>query len=244
MTRTEALARIRGHITTHGFHVYVIPGGCLPRWVYTIGLIESLGFELILAGASYYTQSEALEIVNQVAQVLKGRGRIPAELELPDLGVFSLRKADDFWIAQLMLGAVDFYQGRPLKAMQICPDLSRTTVDVPDMTIAKAHNTEAPWKWLDDEWHYPVPKDSTAVTNLAALQGECVTEAVRWEENEWELFAGAGPDVMASDIRIVPLATLLAVDESLEAVVHLKPTEGLWRKIPERVWNEWKRVSG
>ena len=34
-----------------------------------------------------------------------------------------------------------------------------------------------------------------------ALRGERVTEAVGWEDVEWELFVGAGPDVPNDDLR-------------------------------------------
>jgi len=34
------------------------------------------------------------------------------------------------------------------------------------------------WRWQREAWAYPVPKEATATTNLAALRGERVTEAV------------------------------------------------------------------
>jgi hypothetical protein len=79
------------------------------------------------------------------------------------------------------------------------------------------------------------------VTNLDALRGKPITEAVRWEENEWELFAGAGPDVEDHDIRIVSLGTLLGSDRSIEVVAGLAVGEGLWRHPADLKWQPWKK---
>ena len=77
-------------------------------------------------------------------------------------------------------------------------------------------------------------------TNLDALRGERITEASRWEDDQWELFAGAGPDVPQSEIRVIPLATLIAMDPSLDAVTSLKVGESLWRNTSEVRWHHWK----
>ena len=96
------------------------------------------------------------------------------------------------------------------------------------------------WRWLREPWTYPVPDDSTAVTNLAALRGERITEASRWEVDEWEMFAGAGPDVPQDEMRVVPIGTLVAADESLAPVVHLAVGEGLCRDPePGSEWHPW-----
>jgi hypothetical protein len=94
-----------------------------------------------------------------------------------------------------MLGAFDYYQKRDIPALQIVPDQAHWTVDVPDMSMPCSATTEPVWQWLHEPWTYPVPKHSTAATNLAALRGERITEVMRWEEDEWEIFAGEGPDV-------------------------------------------------
>jgi hypothetical protein len=36
--RAKALRLIRRNIDEHGFHIYVVSGGPLPRYAYTIGL--------------------------------------------------------------------------------------------------------------------------------------------------------------------------------------------------------------
>lgn len=246
MTNQDALHRIRENIEKHGFHLYTISGGSLPRWTYSIGLMESLGFELILAGASYFTGEQAAEIVGRIAEALRG-GVLGSEasfsFDLGDLGCFSLGEVERCWIDGLMLGAVDYYRDRdgPVKARQVLVAPERKTMDVPNMAVAWAAGGDPAWKWLDEDWRLPVAKDSKAITNLNALMGRPVTEAVRWEEKEWEMFAGAGPDVAPDEVRVVPLATLLACDETLEAVVALSVGQGIWRDPKDLVWHRWER---
>ena len=45
---------------------------------------------------------------------------------------------------------------------------------------------------------------------LQPFAGAETTEAARWEEGYWEIFAGAGPDVPKDEIRDVSIGTLLA----------------------------------
>ena len=87
---------------------------------------------------------------------------------------------------------------------------------------------------------YAVSKQAVAATNLAALRGERITEATRWEEDEWEMFAGGGPDVTENELRVVALGMLIAMDESLAPVLNLSIEEGLWREPnPGSEWHPW-----
>jgi hypothetical protein len=74
---------------------------------------------------------------------------------------------------------------------------------------------------------------------MAALRGARITEASRWEKNEWELFAGSGPETPREEIRVVPIATLLAVDPSLQRVVDMNVGQSLWRDASENEWHDW-----
>ena len=74
--RLKALNDIRENIAKHGFHTYVVTGGGYPHFGYTIGLTESLGAELILAGTYFYR----LDDVSKVIKSVKG------ELLPPSLG--------------------------------------------------------------------------------------------------------------------------------------------------------------
>ncbi|HEV2960515.1 MAG TPA: hypothetical protein VG649_01720, partial [Candidatus Angelobacter sp.] len=67
-------------------------------------------------------------------------------------------------------------------------------------------------------------------------------EVMRWEEDDWEIFAGDGPDVPKHELRVAPLGTLVAADESLVPVVHLAIGEGLWRDAdPGSEWHAWRK---
>jgi hypothetical protein len=209
--RQAALDQIREHIARSGHHIYVVSADATPRFAYTIGVSESIGAELILAGASFYSNDEVVEIINDIAARLK---RDPGALkfEVAGQGLLTLRKVDSSWATGLKRGALDYYQVREMPGLQVVPDEAHWTIDVPDMSAPWNANKEPVWQWLFQRWAYPVPDNSMAATNLAALRGNRITEAVRWEENEWEMFAGAGPDVAEDEMRVVSLGSLLGME--------------------------------
>jgi hypothetical protein len=239
--RKLALNHIRENIVGSGQHVYVVAGGETPRFASTIGVSESVGVELILAGAIFYMKDEVLRIINDVAAQLRvQRGR--RVFEVVGLGSFTTRKVHSSWATELMLGAFDYYENRDIPALQIVPDRAHWTIDVPNMSVPWNASTEPVWRWLKEPWTFPVPKDSTAATNLAALRGDRITEVMRWEEDEWEMFAGAGPDVPKNEMRVVALGTLIAADKSLVPAVGLPIEEGLLRDpAPESEWQPWRK---
>jgi hypothetical protein len=237
----RVLDRIRENIARSGHHVYVVSGGETPRFAYTIGLSESVGAELVLAGAVFYMYDEAVKIINDIAAQLKAQ-RDREVFEVDELGSFTLRKAHSSWAAEVMLGAFDYYKKRDIPALQIVPDKVHWTIDVPDMSVPWSASSEPVWQWLEEPWAFPVPKDSTAATNLAALRGARITEVVRWQENEWEMFAGPGSDVTSDDMRVVALGTLVANDKSLGTVMDLTIEEGLWRDADlQSEWHPWRK---
>lgn len=243
-SRKSMLELIRDNIVKYGHHIYLIPGGMLPRYAYTIGLREAIGAELILAGASFYSAEDVKRIINEVAAKLRtGVDWWKSALEVSSLGLFSPRKVDSSWAEALMLGALDFYSVRKLEAFQIVPDQNHSSIDVPNFAEPWSATAEPVWQWLHEPWRYVVPPESVAITNLDALRGGRITEAARWEEDQWELFSGAGPDVPRENIRVVPLGTLLAVDESLSAITNLKVGRALWRDSTELEWHLWKECG-
>lgn len=241
LTTESAKELIRYNIDKHGHHVYVVSGGSpLPRFAYTIGLRDLLGVELIIAGASVFLADEVGFIFDEVATQLKGvSGAKEAEIAISGLGVFSLRDAHPSWSDQLVLGALDFYGIDSVKVLQIVPDQEHWTLDIPDLERPWSPEKEPAWQWLGVPWDFPVPSGSTARTNLSALRGERITEAARWEDDYWELFAGAGPDVPDSETRVVPLGTLLALDQTLIAVTRLDIGGALWRELDVGEWHTW-----
>jgi hypothetical protein len=112
------------------------------------------------------------------------------------------------------------------------------TIDVPDMSIPWSLDSNPVWSWLEVDWKYSIPEDSTAVTNVDALQGKPLTEIVRWEDNTWAIFSGAGRS--QSKVREVPLAIFLSNDPSLILVADMEEDAGLWRNPSESEWRDWK----
>lgn len=236
---TDSLRTIRFNIMNHGYHLYIVSGGVTPRYAYTVGLAESgVGAEIILAGAVGYLARDVEAIVQKVADLERG-GVAPGKLiDLGNLGGFRLQEVSRAWIEALALGALEYYNQRPFKMFQLLPDSHHTTVDVPDMSRKLNESEGTAWQWLWMPWNHSVPSSATATTNLDALRGAPITEAARWENDEWELFAGSGPDVDSADIRVVPIGTLLAHAPTLEAVLGLAVGKATWRD-EEMNWHQW-----
>lgn len=237
--RDAALHEIRQNIADFGFHTYVVTGSGSPHYGYTIGLRESLGAELVLAGAYFYRLSEVSEVIRSIAENL----RAPFDSETLIIrtvawGTFALHKVDPSWTEKLMMGAADYYQMEKVEAYQIIPDDEHWTIDIPDLREPWSANLAPAWRLGNNHWPYNVPKESVALTNLLALRGQLITEVVRWDEDEWEMFAGAGPDTREIDRRVVPLGILLTADPSLLAATNLAVGSGLWR-ADRSDWHDW-----
>ena len=190
------------------------------------------------AGAYSYPYERVVAILNEIATILRD-GSSKRDFELVG-GSFTLREAHPTWSNALMLGALDYYRVKEISAFQVVPDKGHLTIDVPDMTAAWDQTKAPAWRWLSDKWTFPVPECSWAITNLAALRGEQVTEVARWEEDQWEMFAGAGPDVPKEETRAVPLGVLIGADPSLSEATTLPIGEGLWRD-ESSLWHPWRK---
>lgn len=244
MDRTFALAAIEENIRTHGYHIYTVQGGPVPRFSYTIGLHEAIGKELVFAGGAFYSLDDVASVLDSICLQLRSGGRNETGYAVPKLGMFTLRSVHQTWAREILLGALDYYSIDVVPSLQIFPERTHLTIDVPDLTRAWSPISEPIWQWLKTEWQYSVPANSTATTNLDALRGCRVTEAARWDMDEWELFAGAGPDVSTDDARIVPLGTLLAADPSLFPVIGLEVGKGIWREPHGGDWHRWETDGG
>jgi hypothetical protein len=133
--RLKALSEIRKQIAQHGFHTYVVTGGGYPHFGYTIGLTESLGAELILAGSYFYRLDDVSKVIQNVRDTLSPPvDWNAARAETESWGTFSVRKVETSWAAALMLGAFDYYPGKSIEAYQIVPDEAHSTIDVPDLS--------------------------------------------------------------------------------------------------------------
>lgn len=231
---------IKSNISKYGHHINMVVGGAVPRFAYTIGVNQKVGFEMILAGASFYSIDEVKLIINEIVEKLKLNTSLEEfSIEIDSLGTFSLRKVDVSWMNSLMLGVRDFYKSIEISALQIVPDQEHQTIDIPNLSQPWTISLEPVWQWVYKTWEYSVEEQSIAVTNLDALRGKIITEGMRWESEEWELFSGAGPDTPQEELRKVPLGTLLAIDTSLDIVSNLEIGKGVWRDPVELTWHLW-----
>jgi hypothetical protein len=242
--RTRALEQIRENINRFGYHVYVVSGEQQPRYAYTIGLSPRLGYEVVFAGGILFMYKEIGTIIKAVVEKLTAK--LVSEsgaCGVDPFGGFSFRRCDPSWTALLMTGASDFYQRSEVHGLQILPDSGHKTLDVPDTGIPWSPESAPIWRYIKESWPFSVPPTSHAATDLDALRGSPVTEACRWEEDYWELFAGAGPDVPNEEKRVVGLGMLLAADPSLAPILDLKVGDGIWREDSLQ-WQTWARREG
>lgn len=234
------LASIRRNIDDFGHHVNLVSQGVVPRNAYTIGLNSKLGFDFTIAGSSVFIQDQIFEIIESFVYISNYSPiEIGRAVEIDNYGKFLTRICDSSWVELICNGAVAIY-GSPTCFLQIFPEGDNLTIDVPDLSQVWDAKKQPVWQWLKRPWHYRVPAASTATTNIAALRGSRITEAARWAEDEWEMFAGAGPDIPDEDIRIIPLSTLLGHDPSIADVMEVKIGEGIWRDKGEQSWHKWK----
>lgn len=230
------------NIEQWGLHITIVKGGSCPRFAYTIGLSASISIELVFAGGVEFMADDVMLVLNQVSEQLKKEKYDSFEemhLSIPDLGRFRLTKMHTSWSESMLLGVFDFYQTKQMECYQIIPDHSHFTLDIPDMSKAYDSNTQPIWKYLKHEWDLNVPEDSIVITDLQALKGEPITELMRWEENEWEMFSGPGPEIPKEQTRIVPIATMLGIDHSLSNSIELNIGKGLWRNSKDDDWHDW-----
>ena len=238
--KKDFLKKIQFNIDNYGYHMYLVKGSSSPTIAYTIGLKEKLDFELIIAGASYYSNDEVVEIINLISKMCSHlKYKIKSKVYVNGFGEFVLKEINKSWCDLLMLGAVDYYGNNEFTSYQIIPSKEFVTIDVPDMSTPFDSSLEPIWSYEKENWNYSISPNSFAVTNLNALRGKDITEVVRWEDEQWEMFSGAGPAVTETDIRLVPLSTLLKFDSSLEIVTELEIGTGLWRESLKDKWHKW-----
>lgn len=233
------LDRIRSSISSAGHHVTLVQGGRMPRFAYTVGLSESGGPEVVIAGTTSLTGRAVKRVLDEAVETFRtGSLTVGSGFDVADIGSFRTGTVDASWAERMLLGAFDYYGRDDVPALQLVPEESIRTIDVPDLSEPWDPAREPVWRWLYESWDFDVSPGSVAVTNLDALCGSPISEAARWEESEWEMFAGAGPDVPREDTRVVPLATLLGYDESLGPVMRLEVGRAI-RRVPPGPWEPW-----
>lgn len=245
--REQMIQRIRANIIQSGRHIYAVMGEESPRYLYTIGLKERVGVEIVLTGQSTLPLQAAHHLVNLISDELQ-RGTAPKDLSvsLEPYGPFTLGEVHPSWSQRLMLGVLDFYNCKSFRALQVLPPSEQRTIDTADMSKPFSPSEHPVWQWFEAPWPYPVSSSSRVITNHDALKGYAVTELVRWEDDGWEMFCGPAPEIPEEDMVVVPLAILLAFDPTLEAALSLPIGVGLYREFEDDgpgLWQRWESQS-
>lgn len=225
-------------IKKFGHHTTFVIDGAEPRYAYTTGLYEAYDFELVFAGGLFFMKDDVIKIINDIISQFRTTN-VPKECYVEPYGFFAINRIDESWSKLMLIGVFDYYDVNVVKAYQIIPNSKFFTLDIPQMSKVWNEVSQPIWKWLSVKWNYPVPENSKVTTNLNSLFGEKITEVMRWEDDEWEAFAGPGPDVNEEDVRIVSMGTMLGIDPTLEPIMSLKVGKGLWRDSIELSWKKW-----
>lgn len=235
MTNSEFLEIIKKNINNYDYHLTLVNGGQNPDYSYSIGLTEKFGFELVIAGG-FISIEDNESLFQHVFQQLQSGLTVYSKFTLSG-NIFYLDKVDVSWCKKLMLGVYDYYNVDEISAYQIVPE--NRTLDIPLMSQPIIANDPI-WKWLDMDWNMKVPKKSYVITDIDSLKGKTIVELMRWEDHVWEMFSGPGPDFKEEEIRIVPLGTILGIDDTLQRTVNLEIGKGLWRENKDSDWNDWE----
>ena len=237
--------KIRADIEESGRHVACVSGGQSPRYLYTIGLSAKVGFELVFAGQAQIPNQVATSILHSIAKELEsGKSVKKLRVDNRKFGSFTLSEAQPTWSRRMLSEVAIYYEGKDIRAMQVLPEPERATIDIPPMEEVFDPGRHRVWQWLDGNWPYEISAQAQVVSNLEALQGYAVSELVRWEDSEGQMFSGPGAEGADDELVNLPLATLLGFDKSLEAALNLEIQSGLYREFDEQgqegPWQPWK----
>ncbi|MEZ4370565.1 MAG: DUF4262 domain-containing protein [Polyangiaceae bacterium] len=217
-SRDEASAQVAHHIETRGQHVHLVHPTSVPGWGHTIGLSAELGYELILAGAAYYSTDEVMHVLNGVAASVRGGAREPCAVA--DLGRFTLGSCDASWSEQLLTRAATHYGSTIISARQLIPDTEHWTLDTPDLSQAFTASAAPAWRWLVEPWALPIPESAHVATSLDILRGAPATHVARFEADTYEAFSDEPPEDAA--VRVVPISVMLAADPRMQVLLSLE----------------------
>jgi hypothetical protein len=223
-------SRINTHIQNRGYHLYIVSTDESPRYAYTIGLKERVGYELCFIGALFFDVNEVEDIFSNLICSINRDNSFADEVKT--YGAVELLDVGSDWVAGLLFGALDFYDTKQITFKQIYLSQFSELIDVPNCSSPLNGSL---WSNSQDS----ELKSYKAVVNKEVLNNEAVLEVMRWEQNEWEMFSYAGPDVPKDDLRIVPLKVCFLADKSLMDSLKLEVGKGSWREGRNKKWIAW-----
>ena len=158
---------IADNIAKHGHHIYSVLGGENPRFCYTIGLTDLIGGELVLAGMCHVPTSRVATFINQVAsRLVAGMSIADFRETLDGVGEFRLREANQSWVSEMLLGALDWYDGKSLTAWQLVVEEEKRSIDIPEMWTPFEPSKSPAWSWLKDPWPFACSSSTHGVGDV------------------------------------------------------------------------------
>lgn len=241
MDRGEWMARIRDNIRRTGWHTYQILAGPTPSWTYSIGFEETFGSpEVVVAGANYFSRQEIAQLFQDLGTRLASGEALPDDgAALAPFGAVEFVEADPTWVDHLLLGALDYYGGHNFSTLQLLPDARYRTIDTPDMSHMFDPSTAGPWRWLTEEWPYPVSKRTVVITDLDALRGAPLLDVTCYPGDEgpdWEAFATRPDAPQIELVRAAPFGALVGHDPTLAPALEMTPGETAHRPSGSAPW--------
>ncbi len=240
MNRSILIEKIRSNINSSGFHISAVNQDLTPRFAYTIGLFEILGFELIYAGGMNFLLDDINVIINSIgSSLLSKKNNSKNEFIINKYGLFNLTEVHQSWSKNMLLGAHDYYNVTTIPCFQINPISNNKSLDTPTMNIIYDEKEQTIWSWMTRDFNWNVPKLSKCIINNDILFGAKALEIMRWEEDEWEVFTSNSQTINEEDMRIIPLTTLIGIDITLMRILELEVGKGLIRELPTNEWENW-----
>lgn len=240
MNREDFLDHIKDNILKHRFHINVVSQEFTPRFAYTIGLFNKNGYELVLAGNMDLLYDDIIYILNFIGnKLINHEETTGSRFEINIKSMFELRKVDESWTDIMLLGVNDFYNDKSILSYQIHQIGNMTSVDIPNMNCKFKPEDQPIWRWLTCKNDLNIPQNSKVVINKDILYGAKALEIMRWDENEWEIYSMNPENLDEDDMRIIPVSTIIGIDNSLERILELNVGKGLIRDSPNNAWESW-----
>jgi len=187
-------------IKNKGYYICSVFQEACPRFSYTIGLYQTLGYELVVAGLCLI---DVNDVPNLIKCAVNGEEYIES-LSGSTLPV-ELRDADSTWATAMARWAVRYYNSENIRLKQILVG-DNLTIDTPNMRYSYNDIINNPWQYLVEDWPYPVPENSQAYCDSGIISGEKILSISRYEDDYWEISSGIGFDSRA---KILPIAVIM-----------------------------------
>lgn len=205
MNKQDYIQLISNNIQRHGYHVYAITTN--PKefsYIYTIGLTEKFGFEMIMAGwIKLDVNSQSMIIKHIIENLTKepknfsqdyhGRHFILNNILLNQVEstlLVGLEQVSNFWMEDLMIGALDYYQDRPITAFHVKPlQEDFWLMTIPNMSNPIVDNNNSPlWQCYFNE-ERDVGEKCNFYVDECVLRGKPILEVINFDNINWQLLS-------------------------------------------------------